>query len=88
MALRWIILFIIIAIVELYAFQAVKTFTKVRWVLVAYIIASLSSVVFIVYQFTNFDRTVGQTQMTMFTIGLMLLVLVPKLLMTFIMAKQ
>lgn len=88
MALRWIILFIIIAIVELYAFQAVKTFTKVRWVLVAYIIASLSSVVFIVYQFTNFDRTVGQTQMTMFTIGLMLLVLVPKLLMTFIMVLE
>ena len=85
MAVRWIILFILIAIIELYAFQAVKTFTKVRWVLIAYIVVSFSTVVFIAYQFTNFDRTVGQTQMTMFTIGLMLLVLIPKLLITFIM---
>jgi predicted MPP superfamily phosphohydrolase len=88
MALRWIFLFILITIVELYAFQAVKTFTKVRWVLVAYIFISLASIVFIAYQFTNFDRTVGQTHMTMVTIGLLLLVLVPKLLMTFIMVLE
>ncbi|WP_395044227.1 metallophosphoesterase [Flavobacterium sp.] len=85
MALRWIILFVVIAIIELYSFQAVKTFTKVRWILLTYIIVSLFAVVFIVYQFTKFDRTIGQTPMTMITIGLLLLVLVPKLLITFIM---
>lgn len=84
MALRLIIFFIIIAIIELYAFQAIKTFTKVRWVLIAYIIASLSAIIFIAYQFTKFDRSVGQTKMTMITLGLLLLVLIPKIILTLI----
>lgn len=84
MALRLIIFFIIIAIIELYAFQAIRTFTKVRWVLIAYIIVSLSAIIFIAYQFTKFDRSVGQTKMTMITLGLLLLVLIPKLILTLI----
>lgn len=88
MSPRWIILFIIIAVIELYAFQAVKTVTKVRWIQIAYIVISLSAVVFIFYQFSRFDRSVGQTPMTMITIGLLLLVLVPKLLITFFMLLE
>lgn len=82
MALRLIIFFVIIALIELYAFQAVKTFTKVRWVLIAYVAISLAAIVFIAYQFTKFDRSVGQTKMTMITLGLLLLVLIPKLILT------
>lgn len=85
MAFRWLLLFIIISIIELYTFQAVKTFTKIRWVLIAYILVSVSAVLFIVYQFSKFDRSIGQTPMTMFTIGVLLLVLVPKLVITFVM---
>ena len=88
MAFRWIILFTLIAIIELYAFQAVKTFTKTRWILVSYSIISLVTVVFIFYQFSKFDRSVGQTQMTMFTLGLLLLVLIPKLIVTFFMILE
>ncbi|MES2574571.1 MAG: metallophosphoesterase [Bacteroidota bacterium] len=88
MAFRWLILFIIIAIIEVYAFQAVKTFTKVRWVLFVYIFLSLVAITFIMYQFSKFDRSIGQTQMTMFTIGLLLLVLIPKLIITFFMAME
>ncbi len=84
MALRLIIFFIIIALIELYAFQAVKTFTKVRWVLIAYVVISLMAIIFIAYQFTKFDRSVGQTQMTMITLGLLLLVLIPKLILTLV----
>ncbi len=84
MALRLIIFFGIIALIELYAFQAVKTFTKVRWVLIAYVIISLATIAFIAYQFTKFDRSVGQTKMTMITLGLVLLVLIPKLILTLV----
>ena len=88
MALRWIILFIIITIIELYAFQAVKTVTKIKWVQITYILLSLTAVVFIFYEFTKFDRRVGQTSMTMVTLGLLLLVLIPKVLITFFMALE
>lgn len=84
MAIRLIIFFLIIALIEFYAFQAVKTFTKVRWVLWTYIFLSLTAIVFIAYQFTKFDRSVGQTKMTMITLGLLLLVLIPKLILTLV----
>jgi predicted MPP superfamily phosphohydrolase len=84
MALRLIIFFGIIALIELYAFQAVKTFTKVRWVLMAYISVSITAIAFIAYQITKFDRSVGQTKMTMITLGLVLLVLIPKLILTLV----
>lgn len=84
MAFRLIIFFAIIALIELYAFQAVKTYTKVRWVLLSYIFLSVAAIVFIGYQFTKFDRSIGQTKMTMITLGLLLLVLIPKLILTLV----
>ena len=88
MVLRLFVFFLIIAIIEVYAFQAVKTFTKVRWVLLAYSLISLAVILFIAYQFTQFDRSVGQTKMTMITMGLLLLVLIPKLIITFILLLE
>ncbi len=83
MALRWLILIIIIAFVEFYSFQAFKTITKLKWVLITYQLVSLAIIIFIIYQFTKFDRSIGQTKQTLFTFGLLLLVLVPKLILTF-----
>ncbi len=88
MAFRWIILFTLITTIELYAFQAVKTVVKARWVLLFYCAISLITIVFIFYQFSKFDRSVGQTQMTMLTLGLLLLVLIPKLIVTFFMILE
>lgn len=88
MSARWIILFVIIALIEIYAFQAVKTFTKVRWVQFSYILISVAAVAFIFYGFSKFDRSVGQTPLFMMTIGVLLMVLVPKLLITFIMLLE
>jgi len=82
MVFRFLILFILVALLELYAFQAIKTITRLRWVLIVYIMVSLSAIVFIGYQFTKFDRSVGQTKMTMITFGLLLLVLLPKFLLS------
>lgn len=88
MAFRFIILFIIIGIVELYAFQAIKTLTKSRWVLIAYIVVSLAAILFIAYEFMKFDRAIGQTKMSLVTLGLLLLVLLPKLVLTFVMLME
>ncbi len=85
MILRWLIVIVIVAIIEFYSFQAFKTITKVKWILTAYQLISLVVIVFVAYQFTQFDRSVGQTKMTMITLGVLLLVLIPKLILTFFM---
>lgn len=80
--LRWIILFVFVVLVELYAFQAVKTLTRIKWVLIAYQVISLLIVVYIFYSFaTQFDRSVGQNKHTLFTIGLLLITYIPKMLL-------
>ncbi|MBP6072199.1 MAG: metallophosphoesterase [Flavobacterium sp.] len=85
---RWVFLIVIISIIELYAFQAVKTYTKTRWVLWAYILVSASAILFIAYQASKFDRSIGQTHMTMLTMGALLLVLVPKMIITLVLMLE
>ena len=88
MAFRFLIVFILIALVEVYAFQAIKTITKSKWVLIAYIVFSVVVVLFIAYELMKFDRSVGQTKMTLITLGLLLLVFLPKLVLTFVMLME
>ena len=88
MAFRFIIVFIILGIVELYAFQAIKTVTKSKWILLVYLVVSVAAIVFIAYEFMKFDRSVGQTKMTLITLGLLLLVLLPKIVLTFVMLME
>jgi len=86
--LRWIFFFLFVAIVEVYAFQALKTITRTKWILVSYQIISLLAVLYIVYQFTQFDRRVGQNSKTLITFGLLLLVFIPKLILTSVMLLE
>ena len=74
MIFRLLLFLSMVLILELYVFQAVKTFTKVKWVLWSYIVISVGAILFIGYQFSKFDRSVGQTPMTMITLGLLFLV--------------
>ncbi|WP_163400243.1 metallophosphoesterase [Flavobacterium fluviatile] len=84
MILRFVILCALFLLIEFYSYQAFRTLIKLRWVLIAYQVISVLLLVFIVYSFTQFDRSVGQTRYTMFTMGLMLLVYVPKIVITLI----
>ena len=86
--LRWIFFFLFVAIIEVYAFQAFRTITKSRWILVAYQVISLAAIIYIVYQFSQFDRRVGQNSKTLLTFGLLLLVFIPKLILTSIMLLE
>lgn len=83
--IRWIFFILFVIIVETYAYQAFRTVTKVRWFLLAYQLVSLFAIVYIVFQFTQFDRAVGQTRLTLFTLGLLLILYIPKLILTLFM---
>jgi predicted MPP superfamily phosphohydrolase len=88
MFVRIFLLSFVLLIIELYAFQALKTLVKLRLVLVSYQIISLVILIFIVYSFTKFDRSVGQTQQTMFTMGLLLVVYIPKMILTLLLLGE
>ncbi len=88
MFVRIFLLSFVLLIIELYAFQALKTLVKLRWVLVSYQVISAIILIFIVYSFTKFDRSVGQTQQTMFTMGLLLVVYIPKMILTLLLLGE
>jgi len=88
MGFRLLFFVVFLFIVELYAFQAFKTILKDRWFLVAYGLLSLAVLVYIVYGFFSFDRSVGQTQGMMFTMGVMLVVYVPKIVLTIVLLGE
>ncbi len=83
--IRWIFLILIVFFIEIYAFQAFRTITKLRWAVISYQVISFLILVFIIYSFTQFDRSVGQNKQSLFTLGLLLVVYVPKLVLTFVM---
>ena len=84
MILRILILCLVLFVVELYAYQVVKTLLKAKSILVSYQIISALLLAFIVYSFTQFDRSVGQTSQTMRTMGLLLLIYLPKIILTLV----
>lgn len=65
---------------EIYTFIAVRTAVKAKWISWVYLAISLIIIAYIIYNFTKFDRSVGQTKTTLFTIGLMLITVIPKML--------
>ncbi|MFQ3173967.1 MAG: putative MPP superfamily phosphohydrolase [Flavobacterium sp.] len=88
MVFRILFLSFFLLVIELYAFQALKTLVKLKWVLVSYQIISVVVLLFIVYSFSKFDRSVGQTQQTMLTMGLLLVVYVPKMILTLLLLGE
>jgi predicted MPP superfamily phosphohydrolase len=76
---RWILFFLFVILAEVYAYQAFRTITRSYWFLAGYITASLLVDFFVIYQFTQFDRAVGQTRLTLLTLGLLLVTFLPKL---------
>lgn len=83
--IRWILFFVFVALIEIYAFQTVRTVAKIRWIQYVYIAISLLILFYIVYQFTQFDRSIGQNKTTLFTLGLLLITFIPKIVITVIM---
>ena len=84
MILRLMLFIVVVLLIEFYSFQVVKTLTNVKWVLLSYAVFSVAVILFIAYQFLVFDRSVGQTRMTMLTLALLLITFLPKILLTIV----
>ncbi|MCG9791545.1 metallophosphoesterase [Flavobacterium algicola] len=84
MGFKLLFFFALLLIVEVYAYQAFKTLLRGKWMLIGYVIISILLFIYIAYSLMSFDRSVGQTKQTMFTMGLMLLVFVPKIILALV----
>lgn len=82
--LRWLIPLFIIVLIEFYSFQAFKTVTKSKLFLGIYLMVSLIVILYVSYFTLTHNRGDGQNKQSLYTIGLILITLVPKLLLTFI----
>ncbi len=82
--MRWIISILILLLIEVYAYQAVKTLFRSRWIAIGYVTISLFIMIFVIYQFSQFDRSVGQNKQSLFTAGLLLVTLVPKIVIALV----
>lgn len=85
---KGIIPFILILLIEIYSFQAIKTITRSKLIIGVYIAISLIVLVYLAYTMFTFERGHGQNQRSLWTIGLFLLIYVPKLLITFILLTE
>lgn len=80
--MRWIIFFGILLLMEWYAFQAVRTLMDNRWIQRGYLLVSVLIIGYIAYTFYNFDRSIGQNRQFLTATGLLLLVYLPKAVIT------
>lgn len=88
MIFRVVFLCLILLIIELYTFQVLKTLIKSKPVLYSIQLISILVLVYIVYSLMQFDRSVGQTKQMMVIMGLLLIVYVPKLILTLILMGE
>uniref|UniRef100_UPI00404A7520 metallophosphoesterase n=3 Tax=Flavobacterium sp. TaxID=239 RepID=UPI00404A7520 len=77
---RLIFFVLFVFLVEWYVFQAVRTITRFKWIHYSYLILTVLFISYIVYSFLQFDRSVGQNTQTLFTLGFLLTISVPKII--------
>jgi uncharacterized protein len=85
MIIGLLVICFLLLLTEFYAFQALKTLVKAKWFLIGYQIISFILLSIIVYGFSQFDRSIGQTKQSMMTMGLLLLIMVPKFVLVLFM---
>ncbi|MDI6049799.1 metallophosphoesterase [Flavobacterium sp. XS2P24] len=88
MIFRIVFLCLMLLVIELYTFQVLKTLIKSKPILFSIQIISILVLVYIVYSLMQFDRSVGQTKQMMVIMGLLLIVYVPKLILTLILMGE
>ena len=80
-AISLIILFVIIVLLEVYAFQAIKTITKSKVIRYSWLFVSIAVYANFAYVALTYDRTQGQTPQFQMAMGILLTVLIPKLVL-------
>ena len=71
----------ILLTLESNSFRVFKTINDNKLFLGLYIAVSAIVFLFIIYQFSRFDRSVGQNKQSLFTLGLLLVVYIPKIVL-------
>ncbi|MEZ4857616.1 MAG: metallophosphoesterase [Flavobacteriaceae bacterium] len=79
--LRWILFISIYFLIDVYAFQAIRTLSKNPWLHWFYFIFSLSLLGLFIYQLTGGVHGRQMTPARMYTFGIFLAIFVPKLLL-------
>lgn len=77
--LRWIFFLVIFIIVDIYAFQAIKTVTKNNWIHIIYWLISLLVVGNFIYNYYGFNRSDGFNHAHAFAFGFLLAMVIPKM---------
>jgi len=77
--LRWVFFIGGLLLVDLYAFQTVRTLSKNRWLWLVYWLLSVGSILQLFYHLTQYDSSRGLQPSQMFSIGLFIALFVPKL---------
>ncbi|PKA83213.1 hypothetical protein ATE92_1362 [Ulvibacter sp. MAR_2010_11] len=83
--LRWIIFIVVYILIDLYAFQALKTVTKNPWIQWLYAIISVGILLLFIYQLTQGSSTRTMTPGRMYVFGFFLAILIPKLVLIIVM---
>ncbi|MDT8414348.1 MAG: metallophosphoesterase [Flavobacteriaceae bacterium] len=79
---------IFLLLIEIYAYQAFRTATQNKYVRWVYLIVSLFVLVYFIHSLYTFDRSLGQTNKTLYAFGIFLTFLIPKLLLTVMMLGE
>lgn len=82
MLYRFLFIGALFLLVEVYSFQAFKVVVKSKWLLYGYAVISTLIFIYVTYSIAQYDRKVGQTHKSLFVMGLLLLMLLPKLIVT------
>ena len=86
---RWLVTIIIISLLvivfETYAFQAIKTVTKNKFIRYGWLFVGLLGYVNFFYVILSSDRSLGQTRQFQWAFGILLIVLLPKLFILLVM---
>ncbi|MEE3224293.1 MAG: metallophosphoesterase [Bacteroidota bacterium] len=78
--MRWFLFILFYILIDIYAFQAFRTFSKTVWLNSSYILVSLGVLAFLIYTLSTLDRSKGITTDEMYVFGWFLVFFVPKLL--------
>lgn len=79
--MRWFIPIFLLLLIEVYAYQALRTVSANSWVRMGYLLVSLLVTVYFFYTLFTFDRSLGQTTRTLYAFGIFLTFFVPKLVL-------
>ena len=86
--LRWLfpllILLVIVAVVEVYTFQAFKTITKSKLVRFSFLAISIAVYIYFFITMATYDRSRGQTPEFQMALGVLLTVAIPKLFLVLV----